>query len=77
MSNHPAFNGLIIEIGAADILHNLDLVRAAARQLRYGNIAISIDDLGSEWPALVGLDDLPFVEIKVDRPSSPAAPTTA
>jgi EAL domain-containing protein (putative c-di-GMP-specific phosphodiesterase class I) len=67
MSNQ-GINGLIIEIGAADILHNLDLVRAAARQLRYGNIAISIDDLGSEWPALVGLGDLPFVEIKVDRP---------
>jgi EAL domain-containing protein (putative c-di-GMP-specific phosphodiesterase class I) len=68
MSNHPAFKGLIIEIDAADVLGNLDLVKAAARQLRFANIAISIDDVGSEWPSLVGLDDFPFAEIKVDRP---------
>jgi EAL domain-containing protein (putative c-di-GMP-specific phosphodiesterase class I)/CheY-like chemotaxis protein len=68
MSSHPGINGLIIEVDAGDIIHNLDLIRAAARQLRFGNIAISMDDLGSEWPSLVGLDDLPFVEIKVDRP---------
>jgi len=65
--DHPAFEGLIIEIDAADVISNLDLVKAAARQLRFSNIAISIDDLGSEWPSLVGLRDFPFVEIKVDR----------
>jgi len=67
MPDHPAFEGLIIEIDAADIISNLDLANAAARQLRFSNIAISIDDLGSEWPSLVGLHDFPFVEIKVDR----------
>jgi EAL domain-containing protein (putative c-di-GMP-specific phosphodiesterase class I) len=72
--DHPAFEGLIIEIDATDVISNLDLVKAAARQLRFSNIAISIDDLGSESPSLVGLQDFPFVEIKVDRHSSPAAP---
>ena len=67
MPDHPAFEGLIIEIDAADVLRNLDLAKAAARQLRFSNIAISLDNLGSEWPSLVGLDDFPFVEIKVDR----------
>jgi EAL domain-containing protein (putative c-di-GMP-specific phosphodiesterase class I) len=67
MPDHPAFEGLIIEIDAADVISNLDLAKAAARQLRFSNIAISIDDLGSEWPSLVGLQDFPFVEIKVDR----------
>jgi EAL domain-containing protein (putative c-di-GMP-specific phosphodiesterase class I)/CheY-like chemotaxis protein len=68
MSNHPAFKGLIIEIDAADVIVNLDLVKAAARQLRFGNIAISLDDVGSEWPALAAIEDFPFAEIKVDRP---------
>jgi EAL domain-containing protein (putative c-di-GMP-specific phosphodiesterase class I) len=68
MPNHPAFNGLIVEIDAVDVIDNLDLVKTVARQLRFNNVAISIDDIGSEWPALVGLHDFPFVEIKVDRP---------
>jgi len=67
MPDHPAFEGLIIEIDATDVIRNLDLVQALAGQLRFSNIAISIDDLGSEWPSLVGLHYFPFVEIKVDR----------
>ena len=67
MPDHPAFEGLIIEIDAADVIRNLDLAKAVARQLRFSNIAISLDDLGSDWPSLVGLHDFPFVEIKVDR----------
>ena len=67
MPDHPAFEGLIVEIDAADVFANLDLARAVARQLRFSNIAVSIDDLGSEWPSLVGLHDFPFVEIKVDQ----------
>jgi EAL domain-containing protein (putative c-di-GMP-specific phosphodiesterase class I) len=67
MPDHPAFEGLMIEIDAADLISNLDLVKAAARQLRCSNIAISIDDIGSEWSSLVGLQDFPFAEIKVDR----------
>ena len=67
MPDHPAFKGLIIEVDATDVIRNLDLAKAAARQLRFSNIAISLADLGSEWPSLVGLQDFPFVEIKVDR----------
>ena len=67
MPNHPGFAGLIIEIDAADIVQNLDTAKALARQLRFSNIAVSIDDLGPEWPSLLGLHDFPFVEIKIDR----------
>jgi len=67
MPDHPTFEGIIIEIDAADVIRNLDLAKAVARQLRFSNIAISIDNLGSEWPSLVGFHDFPFVEIKVDR----------
>ena len=45
-------------------LCDLDLAEHVARQLRFSNIAISIDNLGSEWPLPLELHDFPFVEIK-------------
>ena len=74
MPNHPAFDGLIVEIGA-DLSADLDVARAGARQVRFSNIAVSVDDLGSECLSLVGLDDFPFAEVKVDVSSLRAAPT--
>jgi EAL domain-containing protein (putative c-di-GMP-specific phosphodiesterase class I) len=67
MPNHPAFDGLIVEINAADLIADLDLARAVARRVRFSNIAVSVDDLGAECVSLVGLDNFPFVEVKVDR----------
>jgi EAL domain-containing protein (putative c-di-GMP-specific phosphodiesterase class I)/CheY-like chemotaxis protein len=66
MPDHPAFEGLIVEIDAADVIRDLELMKNVARRLRYRNIAVSIDRLGTEWPSLLGLHDLPFVELKVD-----------
>jgi EAL domain-containing protein (putative c-di-GMP-specific phosphodiesterase class I) len=65
--DHASFGGLIIEISGRDVVGNLEEVKHLARWLQFRNIAISIDDLGAEWPSLVGLDDFPFVELKVDR----------
>ena len=65
--DHPAFEGLIVQVNAADVIRNLGLVKEVARLLRYRAIAISIGDLGAEWPSLSGLDDFPFVELKVAR----------
>jgi len=42
-------------------------VKKVARLLRYRAIAISLSDLGGEWPSLSGLDGFPFVELKVAR----------
>jgi EAL domain-containing protein (putative c-di-GMP-specific phosphodiesterase class I) len=67
MPNHPAFKGLIVEIDATDIVLNMDLVTAAARQLRFSDVAISIYIHGSEWPSLAELRYFPFVEIKIGR----------
>jgi EAL domain-containing protein (putative c-di-GMP-specific phosphodiesterase class I)/CheY-like chemotaxis protein len=67
MPDHPGFEGMIIEINGSEVVRDLDLVKDVAKQLRFHNIAISIDDLGAEWPSLVGLDNFPFVELKVDR----------
>lgn len=65
--DHPAFSGLIVEVKGAEIIRNLDLAIDAAKRMRFHNIAISIDDLGADWPALSDLQSFPFVEIKVDR----------
>jgi EAL domain-containing protein (putative c-di-GMP-specific phosphodiesterase class I) len=66
MPDQTAFEGLIVEISAAEIIRNLDLARTVARRLRHRNIAISIAELGMEWPSFLPLHDLPFVELKVD-----------
>ena len=67
LPTHPAFGGLLIEIKSAEVIHNLDLLIDVTKELRFRNIAISIDDLGADWPALMQLDTFPFVEVKVDR----------
>lgn len=67
MPAHPAFGGMLIELKSAEVIGNVDLAIDIARQIRFHNIAISIDDLGPEWPALMGLESFPFVELKVDR----------
>jgi EAL domain-containing protein (putative c-di-GMP-specific phosphodiesterase class I)/CheY-like chemotaxis protein len=64
---HPAFGGLLIEIAGAEVIHNLDLLIDVTKQVRLHNIALSIDDLGADWPALMELDYFPFAELKVDR----------
>jgi EAL domain-containing protein (putative c-di-GMP-specific phosphodiesterase class I) len=66
MPNHPAFGGLLIEISSDEVINDLDLVIEAAREVRLNNIAISVDQLGTEWPSLMGLSRFPFVELKVD-----------
>ena len=55
MPEHPAFGGLMIEIDSAEVIENLDLVIDVARQVRLHNIAIAIDNVGTEWPSLMGL----------------------
>ena len=67
MPTHPAFGGLLIEIASAEVVHNLDLLIDVAKELRLRNIAISIDNLGADWPELMELNSFPFAEIKVDR----------
>ena len=67
LPDHPAFDGIIVEVNGTEVTRSLPLVQDLAKQMRFRKIAISIDDLGMEWPDLAGLNDFPFVEIKVDR----------
>jgi EAL domain-containing protein (putative c-di-GMP-specific phosphodiesterase class I)/CheY-like chemotaxis protein len=64
---HPKFGGLLIELKSAEVIANVDLLVDVAKEVRFHNIALSIDDLGTDWPALMGLANFPFVELKVDR----------
>lgn len=65
--NHPAFQRLIVEIDSSEVVENPELAKQAARQLQLHNVAVAIDDVGTEWPAFMTFDEFPFVEIKVDR----------
>lgn len=67
LPRHPAFGGAVVEINATDLVRNIGLVGDIAERLRFYNLAVSIDDLASEWPALLELEACPFAEIKVDR----------
>ena len=60
MPDHPAFSGLLIEIDSAEVIDNLDLVIGVARDVRLHNIAIVVDNVGAEWPALMGLWSFPL-----------------
>jgi EAL domain-containing protein (putative c-di-GMP-specific phosphodiesterase class I) len=67
MPDNSDLEAIMIEINGTDVVRNFQLVKEVAKQLRFHNIAVSIDDLGEEWPSLVGLDNFPFVELKVNR----------
>lgn len=67
LPNHPAFDGMIVEVASHEIVQNLNFATRIANALRLRNVAMAIDNLGAEWPMLLTLDDFPFVEIKVDR----------
>lgn len=67
MPGHPAFAGLLIEIDCQEAVDNLDLVIDVAREIRLHNIAISIDNVGAEWPSLMEARHFPFVELKIDH----------
>jgi EAL domain-containing protein (putative c-di-GMP-specific phosphodiesterase class I) len=67
LPNHPAFDGLTVEVDGSDVVQNLPLAVEAAQRLRVHNIGLSIDDVGTEWPRLAALNEFPFAEIKLDR----------
>lgn len=64
---HPAFGGLTIEIASEEAIHDLEFLTDAAREMRFHNIGLSVDNLGANWPALMGLDKIPFIKLKADR----------
>lgn len=66
MPAHPAFGGLIIEISSDEVVGNLDLLLEVAREVRFHNIGLSVDNVGTNWPELTGLTKFPFIKLKAD-----------
>ncbi len=62
-----SFPGLTIEITEDEIIRDPKSAREIASQLKLYNVGISIDDFGSACASLSRLNDLPFIEIKIDR----------
>ncbi|WP_027523598.1 EAL domain-containing protein [Bradyrhizobium sp. Ec3.3] len=67
MPAHPAFGGLTIEIASDEVIRNLDCLLDVASEVRFHNIGLAIDNVGTNWPELMGLDRFPFVKLKADR----------
>ncbi|MEA2892292.1 MAG: hypothetical protein QOI05_3085 [Bradyrhizobium sp.] len=67
LPRHPAFPGLIVEVNGTEIVRDFKLAKNIADELSLCGVAISVDDLGPEWPLLFGHERPPFLEIKVDR----------
>jgi EAL domain-containing protein (putative c-di-GMP-specific phosphodiesterase class I) len=67
MPVHPAFGGLTIEIDSNEVIQHLDLLLEVAREVRLHNIALAIDNVGANWPALSDIAKFPFLKVKADR----------
>jgi EAL domain-containing protein (putative c-di-GMP-specific phosphodiesterase class I)/FixJ family two-component response regulator len=63
----PSFPGLIVEVTEDEVIRDSEWVREVATQLKLYNVWISLDDFGSAYSSLARLNDLPFVELKLDR----------
>jgi EAL domain-containing protein (putative c-di-GMP-specific phosphodiesterase class I) len=67
MPTHPAFRGLTVEIGSDEVIEAIGALSEVARDVRLHNIGLSVDNVGANWPSLMGLDKFPFVTLKADR----------
>ncbi|MFD2181386.1 EAL domain-containing protein [Rhodoplanes azumiensis] len=66
LPDHPAFRGLTVEVDCSEVVAHLDEAVAIARELRFCNVGVSIDDAGPGWTPLAALPHFPFVELKAD-----------
>ena len=63
----PKFAGLTVEVTEDEVIRDSEWAREVASQLKLYNVDLSIDDFGSAYASLSRLNDLPFVELKIDR----------
>ena len=59
--------GLVLEITEDEIIPDLSLAHAMAKELRPYNVSLAVDDFGAAYGSLARLRELPFSEIKIDR----------
>lgn len=61
------YRSLIVEVTEDEVIKDASLIREVSTQLRILNVGISIDDFGVAHSSLARLQELPCVEIKLDR----------
>src|SRR5262249_50545964 len=66
-TNAANWPGLSLEITEEEVVDNLSVVRAAARELRAYGITFAVDGFGVSYAELAREKDLPFNEVKIDR----------
>jgi EAL domain-containing protein (putative c-di-GMP-specific phosphodiesterase class I) len=67
LPDHPAFNRLVVEIDSSELVGNVEHVRRTIRGLGSDRIGVSIDNLGTEYSSLAGLESFPIMELKIAR----------
>jgi EAL domain-containing protein (putative c-di-GMP-specific phosphodiesterase class I) len=67
LPHHPAFDRLVVEIEASELIGDVVPVREIVRELGSCGVGVSIADLGAECASLTGLEGFPIVELKVAR----------
>ena len=65
LPHHPAFDRLIVEIDAGELIGDVVPVREVVHELASCGVGISIDNLGTECASLAGLEGFPIMELKV------------
>jgi len=65
--NPSKWAGLIIDVPEEQIVNDLALAAALAKELEQINVKLAIDDFGRGYSSLARLGELPFAEIKLDR----------
>lgn len=66
LPDHPSFDGIIFEISGTEIISNLPFACEIANELRFYNVSVAIDDVGTEWPGLLEASAFPFCQLKID-----------
>jgi EAL domain-containing protein (putative c-di-GMP-specific phosphodiesterase class I) len=66
-SQYEKWPGLIIDIMEEQIVTELSLAAELTKQFSPLNVKLAIDHFGRGYSSLVGLKDLPFAELKLDR----------
>lgn len=67
MPTHPAFPGLTIEISSDEVIEELAPLNEIAREARFHNIGLAIDNVGANWPGLMGINKFAFATLKTGR----------
>lgn len=67
LPTQATFPGLIVEITESEAISDPQVAREVAVQLKLYNVHMAIDDFGAGHSSLARLNELPFVELKLDR----------